>query len=220
MRQILMTAILVAAATGAVSHAAAQAPDDVTRLKAEVEYLRKQVSYLEKKNENLEKKNKLLTQEIARMKSKAEAKPDGAGGPRNGATVRYVPGGPASKPVEFELVKCVRDSTKRTRVIFTFAVQCESEREIPIGVCKKLELLPVGLKTLNGRMVDGPGSGGKSLDVIYLAKGDRKKFQVTYEGVDEDITELDQVDLFWGAAITLAGNGKAVTFHNIKIESQ
>ena len=96
------------------------------------------------------------------MKSKAEAKPDGAGGPRNGATLRYLPGGPASKPVEYELVKCVRGSAGAApRVIFTFAVQCESERKIPIGVCQKpgnhLGWLEAAGREDGGRTRVGPG---------------------------------------------------------------
>jgi hypothetical protein len=218
-----MTAVLVAAATGAVSHAAAQTPDDVTRLKAEVANLRKQVS-------NLEKEIELLRREIALMKGEAKAKPDGARGPtteaRSRTKVTVSGGGPSRRVAEYELVKCVRNSTKPTRVTFTFAVQIPEEcvhREFPIGVCRKLNIITGGGKGLEGRVVDGPGVhvgtvGTELHEVVYITQGDWKKFQVTYEGVDEDITELDQVELTMGAPIGLAQH--TVTFHGIKIESK
>jgi hypothetical protein len=182
-----------------------------------------EVERLRRENELLKKENELLKKEIELLKKEAKAKLDGAGSPKTGAksqtkvSVRH--GGPMGPVVEYELVKCVRNSTKRTRVTFTFAAQCDSGK-VPIGVCMNLNLIPADLKALKGRVVEGPGSTpGKELDdVVVLTKGDWKKFQVTYEGVDEDITELDQVELTMGAPLGFAR--QAVTFRGIKIESK
>src|SRR4051812_40089634 len=80
---------------------------------AEVERLRRENELLKKENDLLKKENELL-------KKEAKAKPDGARSSKTEAksqmrvSVRH--GGPMGPVVEYELVKCVRDSTKRTRV--------------------------------------------------------------------------------------------------------
>jgi cell division protein FtsB len=180
-----------------------------------------EVKRLRRDNELLKKENELLKKEIELLKREAKAKPDWAGSPKTKAKSQTkVSVGRGERVVEYELVKCVRNSTKRTRVIFTFAAQSESGAVFPIGICQGLNIIAGDAKALEGRVVAGPGAvPGKELgDVVYLTKGGWKKFQVTYEGVDEGITELDQVELTMGPPLGIAR--QAVTFHGIKIESK
>ncbi len=160
--------------------------------------------------------DELLKKEIELLKKEAKAKPDG---PKAKSQTK-VSVGKGDRVVEYELVKCARNSTKRTRVTFTFAAQSESGKVFPIGICQSLKIITGGGKAVEGRVVAGPGAvPGKELDdVVYLTKGGWKKFQVTYEGVDEDITELDQVELIMGPPLGFAR--QPVTFQGIKIESK
>jgi hypothetical protein len=216
MRQLFTTAVLLLAVPGAAPNADAQTTDDTARLKAEIESLRKQVS-------NLEKENDLLKREIELMKREAKSKPDKVGAPGTDAKPRttateQVGGGYV---VDWELLECVRDPKKPTRVSFTFAARFDKERMENkgklsrvdnVGVCKKVTLTNSDGKELDGKVADGPTS------VVALSEGERSKFQVTFEGVDAEITEFDEVGLAMGGPLGFPR--LPVKFYRIKIESK
>ncbi len=206
MRQMVMTAVFVLAATGgALSEADAQTPEGVKQLKAEIENLRKQVS-------NLEKENELLKREIELMKKEAEAKPDAAKNlkteekPRTKATELGF--------VEYELVKCVRDPKVRNRVTFSFAVRDEfwKANVETVHGCKGLTLTTGDGKALDGKVVYVSNSN------VRLTKGEVSKFQVTYDGVDEDMTSIEEVGLTMGSQLGIPALGDEVLPHQNRAE--
>jgi hypothetical protein len=63
-------------------------------------------------------------------------------------------------------------------------------------------------KALKGRMTEGPPAP------IMLTRGEPSNFRITYEGVDEGMTELSEVEL-------VEGNfGREVKFYRIKVEAK
>jgi hypothetical protein len=76
--------------------------------------------------------------------------------------------------------------------------------------CKKLTLTTGKGNVLDGKVVS------ISNEMVMLTKGEWTKFQVTYEGVDTDITSFDEVELTMGSQL---GFPRApIKFHRIKIE--
>jgi hypothetical protein len=146
---------------------------------------------LRKENAQLKKEIESLKKEIEQLKKEASAKPDGGGDSKTGEKPRtkaFVDG------VEYELVKCVRKPKERTSVTFTFAARTDNKSISTIHICKGLNLTTHGGEELSGRLVAGPK------DNVMLTKGEWSKFQVTYEGVDSEITEFGEVGLVMGGA--------------------
>jgi hypothetical protein len=167
------------------------------------------VERLRKENELLKKEVELLKKEIEQLKKEAKAKPDGGGDAKTGEKPRtkaFVDG------VEYELIKCVRRPKERTRVTFTFAARTENKSIQTIHICRGLNLSTRGGEELNGRLVAGPK------DNVMLTKGEWSKFQVTYEGVDPEVTEFDEVGLVMGGRNALAIARLPIKFYRIKIE--
>ena len=149
------------------------------------------------------------------LKKEAKAKPDG---PKAKSQTK-VSVGKGDRVVEYELVKCPRSSTRRTRVTFTFAAQSESGKVFPIGICQSLKIITGGGKAVEGRVVAGPGAvPGKGLDdVVYLTKeAGRSSRSPTREWTRT--FRLDQVELIMGPPLGFAR--QPVTFQGIKIESK
>jgi hypothetical protein len=165
-----------------------------------------EVERLRRENELLKKENELLKKEIELLKKEAKAKPDGAGCPKTGAKsqTKASRGG-----IDFELVKCVRDHSKPTRVTFTFSAQCDAEnRNIGGDGFRQFYLT---LTARGGETLEGKVKGSRS---VVLTKGVASKFQLSYEEVDKDITEFDDVEL------GETNFGREVKFYNIKIEAK
>ncbi len=95
---------------------------------------------------------------------------------------------------------------------FTFAARTENRSIQTIHICRGLNLSTRGGEELNGRLVAGPK------DNVMLTKGEWSKFQVTYEGVDPEVTEFDEVGLVMGGRNALAIARLPVKFYRIKIE--
>ncbi len=164
-----------------------------------------EVAKLRRENELLKKEVELLKKEVELLKKEAKAKP----GAKTGAKSRTeaLVGG-----VEYKLVKCVRHPKERKRVIFTFAARHDTspDTKSTIHLCKKLNLTTGGGEALEGRLVDGPK------DNVWLEDKEWSKFQVTFVGVDSDVTEFDEVGLVMGSQF---GFPRApVKFYRIKIE--
>lgn len=162
---------------------------------------------LRRENELLKKEIELLKKEIELLKQEAKAKPGGDSSAKTGAKSRTeaVAGG-----IEYKLVKCVRHPKERKRVTFTFAARDETGGRSTIHLCKNLLLTTDGGAALEGRLVDGPK------DNVWLENKEWSKFQVTFVGVDADVTEFDEVGLVMGAQL---GFPRApVKFYRIKIE--
>ena len=170
----------------------AQDPDEVAKLRRENELLKKEIE--------------LLKKEIELLKKEANAKPDPktAEKPRTKAIELGF--------VEYELVKCVRDPKVRNRVTFSFAVRDEfwKANVETVHGCKGLTLTTGGGKALDGKVVY------ISDNMVKLTKGEWSKFQVTYEGVDEDITSFEEVGLTMGSQLGFPR--PALKFYRIKIE--
>jgi hypothetical protein len=172
-----------------------------------------EVGNLRRENELLKKENELLKKEIDLLKKEAKVKPDGAGNSTTGEK-------PITKGsyqlIDYELVKCVRDPRNPTRITFTFSAQCDSGNNevVPFtvnGFASPMIILTVGGgEALNdGRLKNLPPAP------VKLRRGVPSKFQMTYEGVEKDITVLDSVQL------TVSNfEHRSVTFYNIKIESK
>lgn len=165
-----------------------------------------EIDRLRKENELLKKEIELLKKEIELLKK--EAKTGGAeekAGPQ--ARTKASRGG-----VDFELVKCVRNSADPTKVTFTFSAQCDMEDRV-IGGGNELRAYFLNITARNGEALKGKVKEGPPKPV-QLTRGVPSKFQVTYAGVDENITTLDEVEL-------VEGNfGREVKFYNIKVESK
>jgi hypothetical protein len=169
-----------------------------------------EVAKLRRENELLKKEIELLKKEVELLKKEAKAKPEGAGDPKTEEK-------PRTKAtelgfVEYELVKCVRDPKVRTRVTFSFAVRDEFGKANVETVhgCKGMTLTTSGGKALEGKVVY------VSNNMVRLTKGEWSKFQVTYEGVDEDTTSFEEVGLTMGSQFGIPR--AALNFYRIKIE--
>ncbi len=166
-----------------------------------------EVEKLRRENELLKKEIELLKKEIELLKKEARATPDGVGSPRTGGKARTK----ASRGgVDYELVKCVRNPSDRTKVTFTFSAQCDMEDRSLAGGPGEfraffLNLTVRGGEALKGKVKEGPPS------LVRLTKGVPSKFQLTYAEVDEDLTEFDEVEL------GETNFGREVKFYNIKI---
>jgi hypothetical protein len=197
MRQMFVLAVFVAVATGFVSNASAQTPNDVKQLKAELEVLRKQVS-------NLEKENELLKREIELMKKEARTRPAGPGDSKNASRSKTKA---TVDDVDYELFECVR---KGNKVTFSFSMLCEKEDRLMYGggaVMYGLFLTASDGKNVKPTAVEGPQRR------IQLKKGVTTKFQIIITGVDEAIPELSEVVLHRGFGLP----SEDVHFNNIKI---
>jgi hypothetical protein len=161
-----------------------------------------EVERLRKENELLKKEVELLKKEIELLKKEAKAKPDGAQSRTKASRVG----------VDFELVKCVRNGSDPTKVTFTFSAQCDMEDRVLGGgtglKAYNLFLTARGGEALKGKVTEGPPN------LVKLTRGVASRFQITYAGVNEDITELDEVEL-------VEGNfGREVKFSGIKIAAK
>src|SRR5262245_7212210 len=120
----------------------------------EVEKLRRENELLKKENELLKKENELLKRENELLKKEAKAEPGGATGSKAGAksVTKASRGG-----VDFEILKCVRDSSDPTKVTFTFSSQCNMENRV-IGGGNGLRAYKLNItvrgKALKGRVTE------------------------------------------------------------------
>ena len=181
MRLKFLPLVLVPAALWLAPHAGAQPPDEVKRLKAEIDLLKQKLS-------NLEKENELLKREIELMKKEAAAKPD-KGDPRNAPRSRTKA---TVDDIDYELVDCVR---KGNRVTFTFSMLCEKEDRLVGGGGVKnygVFLTAKGGVKVKPTFTEGPGRR------LQLKKGIPTSFQLIVTGVDEDIASFDEVVLHQG----------------------
>src|SRR5689334_8816151 len=131
MRKVTIFGALTALSVLLVPAARAQDAGEVERLRKDNEHLKKEVELLKKENEQLKKE--LQGRPTATKDSKTEESP-----PRTKASVGLF--NPNINPVDYELVKCVRDGKEPTRVTFTFAVREESGKVQQIGSVKRLDL--------------------------------------------------------------------------------
>jgi hypothetical protein len=166
-----------------------------------------EVERLRRENELLKKEIELLKREIELLKKEAKGKPDT--GPRTGPQARTKA---SLTGVDYELVKCVRDPRNPTRVIFAFSAQCDMVDVVlggGPGQFRAFYLHPTarGGEALKGQVKEGPPG------LVRLTKGVPSKFQLTYEGVDEDITQFDEV------ALGESNVRREVKFYNIKIDN-
>jgi hypothetical protein len=161
--------------------------------------------------ERLRKENELLKKEIELLKREARVQPDGAGGPNTGvksSTKASLAG------CDYELVKCVRDPKNPKKVTFTISAESDVGGDpIPFTIGgfggPMLVLTARGGETLkDGRLRDAPS-------LLYLKRAVPVSFQISYEGVDEDITRLDTVRLS-----RMNSENQSITFYNIKIGSK
>ena len=167
-----------------------------------------EVEKLRRENGLLKKEIELLKKEIELLKQHAKAGGD------NGAKTGEKPRTQASVGgVEYKLDKCVRHPKERDRVVFTFAARHDGtggDTRSTIHLCKNLILTTSGGETLKGRLVDGPK------DNVWLEDKEWSKFQVTFVGVDKDVTGFDEVGLVMGAQLGISR--PPVKFYRIKIE--
>jgi hypothetical protein len=169
-----------------------------------------EVERLRRENEQLKKENEQLKKENEQLKQRSKSEPDGAS-PKTGAkTVTKA----SLVDIDFELVKCVRDPKNPQKVIFTISAQCDSrDVEVPFtggGFSTPMVILTArgGEELKNGQMLNTPSK-------VKLTRKVPTNFQLTYDGVDEDITQLDTV------VVTTTGNrGIKITFHNIPLKSK
>jgi hypothetical protein len=192
MVKFAMSGALVVILTLATTMARAQNSDEVARLRRE--------------NELLKKENELLKKEIELLKKEPKSKPDDpktdSKPPRTKAT--------ELGSVEYELIKCARDPKKSTRVTFTFAVLDEKGAVQTVHGCKGLTLTTSDGKTVDGKIVK------VSDEMVTLTKGEVSKFQVTYDGVDENVSSFDEVGLTMGSPFGIPRS--PLKFYRIKIE--
>ena len=167
----------------------------------EVERLRREIEQLKKENEQLKKENEQLKQQ-----SKSDS--NGAS-PKTGAkSVTKA----SIVDMEFELIKCVRDAKNPQAVIFTISARCDArDAEVPfttVGTPFVILTVRGGEQLKNGQMLNSPGK-------VKLTRKVTTNFQLTYDGVDEDITQLDTV-----IVTTTANRNIRISFHNIPLKSK
>jgi hypothetical protein len=161
--------------------------------------------------ERLRRENALLKKEIELLKKEARAETDGGGGSKAGAksiTKASLAG------CDYELVKCVRDPKNPKKVTFTISAESDVGGDpVPFTIGgfggPMLVLTARGGETLkDGRLRDAPS-------LLYLKRAVPVNFQISYEGVDEDITQLDTVRLS-----RMNFENQSITFYNIKIKAK
>jgi hypothetical protein len=201
---------LVLTATAVVTSAPADDAADIQLLKAKVEALEAKLEAAQLKIEKLQKEN----EELKAAGAKA-AKPSDADTGETPANLKATLNG-----VEYELLKCVRDPEKRTRVAFTFGLKSEE------GLASHFAPHQLSLTDGDGAAIDiklakGPTLKGDAFGVpradFSLPKGQVIKFQIIVDGVKEGVTTIDRVDL------TAPARGfviDRVTFTSVKVASK
>ncbi len=207
-RFTMVAAVLLAAAGASVARG--QDADEVAKLKREVELLKKE-------NVLLAKEAELLKKEVELLKKEAKAAPESSDTDKGktGANLKTM-----LNDVEYELLQCVRDPKKRTRVMFTFGLK--SEMALPLYCAPhQLSLTDGDGAAIDVKVVKGPPLKGDFLGIeraaLNLPKGKVIKFQIIVEGVKEGVTSIDRVELTEPARGLVA---RTVTFTSVKVASK
>jgi hypothetical protein len=198
---------LVLTATTAIAAAQADDAANVELLKAKIEALEAKLEAANLKIEKLQKENDEL---------KAGGTP-----PSDSDPVEAAPNPMATlDEVEYELLQCVRDPDKRTRVAFTFGVM--SERGMTLHYAPhQLSLTDSDGSTMDIKVVKGPPLKGDFTGIprasLNLPKGQVIKFQIIVEGVKQGVTVIDRVEL---TAPDRGFKTDKVTFTKVKVASK
>lgn len=189
MRQIHTLVVLALAVSGHASVVNAQGPDEVKRLKAELELLRRQLKAAEKEIE-------LQKREISLLKKEAKTTSEAAEDER--AKEKSSPKDKLGD-VEFELIRCVRDPKTRTRVAFTIGMKCDNRIIDYFLAPYQLALFDGDGAALDIKVVKGPTLTRDFFDTprykVKLPKGELIKYQIIIDGVKEGLSLLDRVEL-------------------------
>jgi hypothetical protein len=201
---------LALTATAAVTAATADDAADIQLLKAKVEALEAKLEAAQLKIEKLQKEN----EELKAGGAKA-AKPSDTDTGETAANLKAT-----LNDVEYELLQCVRDPEKRTRVTFTFGLK--SEQGSPLHYAPhQLSLTDGDGAAIDVKVVKGPPLKGDAIGVpradFNLPKGQVIKFQIIVEGVKEGVTLIDRVELTAPARGFVVDK---VTFTNVKVASK
>jgi hypothetical protein len=171
------------------------------------------VDRLRKDNELLKKENELLKKEIELLKKELQARPNAAQDaksegkkPRTREPIAVEAFGP--RAAEIELVKCSRGKDP-TLVTFKFALENFTREPIPLGGVKLLHCYAADGVEMEGKLTGEINRG------ITVHKGETTRFQVSYRGLDPDITEIPEIRMNMGPRATVY----KVRFYRIKIET-